>query len=88
MCNFIILGDFNSAVHMPFETELLELFSPYELIISDYERYGRDSGQFTMSAMRTVVLPGVTISFVVMMLIPRITLLKYWTNCRALTIHR
>ena len=47
MCNFIILGDFNSAVDTPFESELVEFCSSYDLIISDYHRYGRDSGQFT-----------------------------------------
>ena len=47
MCNFIILGDFNSAVDTPFESELVEFCSSYDLIISDYYRYGRDSGQFT-----------------------------------------
>ena len=47
MCNFIILGDFNSAVDTPFESELVEFCSSYDLIISDYHRYGPDSGQFT-----------------------------------------
>ena len=47
MCNFIILCDFNSAVDTPFESELVEFCSLYDLIISDYHRYGRDSGQFT-----------------------------------------
>ena len=45
--NFIILGDFKSAVDTSFEEELLELCSSYDLSISDYEFYGRDSGQFT-----------------------------------------
>ena len=45
--NFIILGDFKSAVDTPFESELLEFCSSYDLSISDYHRYGRDSGQFT-----------------------------------------
>ena len=43
MYNFIILGDFNSAVDTPFESELLEFCSAYELTISDYQRYGRGS---------------------------------------------
>ena len=47
MCSFIILGDFNSAVDTPFESELVEFGSSYDLIISDYHRYGRHSGQFT-----------------------------------------
>ena len=47
MYNFIILGDFNSAVDTPFESELLAFCSAYELTISDYQRYGRGSGQFT-----------------------------------------
>ena len=47
MYNFIILVDFNSAVDTPFESELLEFCSAYELTISDYQRYGRGSGQFT-----------------------------------------
>ena len=46
--NFIILGDFNAAVDTAFESELLEFCTSYDLsIISDYEFYGRDSGQFT-----------------------------------------
>ena len=36
MYNFIILGDFNSAVDTPFESEILEFCSAYELTISDY----------------------------------------------------
>ena len=40
--NFIILGDFNSAVDTPFETEFLEFFSSYDLSISDYDFYSRD----------------------------------------------
>ena len=47
MYNFIILGDFNSAVDTSFESELLEFCPAYELIISEYQRYGRGSGQFT-----------------------------------------
>ena len=45
--NFIILGDFNSAIDTAFESELLEFCTSYDLSISDYEFYGRDSGQFT-----------------------------------------
>ena len=45
--NFIILGDFNSAVDTAFESELLEFCTSYDLSISDYEFYGRDSGQFS-----------------------------------------
>ena len=37
--NFIILCDF--------ESELFEFCTSYDLSISDYEFYGRDSGQFT-----------------------------------------
>ena len=44
--NFIILGDFNSAVDTAFESELLEFCTSYDLSISDYEFYGRDSGQY------------------------------------------
>ena len=62
MCSFIILGDFNSAVDTPFESELVEFGSSYDLIISDYHRYGRHSGQFSMLAMRIIVLLGSTIS--------------------------
>ena len=47
MYKVIILGDFNSAVDTPFESELLEFCSAYELTISDYHRYGRGSLQFT-----------------------------------------
>ena len=43
---FIIFGDFNSAVDTSFKSELLELCSSYDLCISGYEFYGRDSGEF------------------------------------------
>ena len=39
--NFFMLGDFNSAVDTPFESELLEFCSSYDLSISDYDFYGR-----------------------------------------------
>ena len=45
--NFIILGDFNSAVDTAFESELLEFCTSYDLSMSDYEFYGQDLGQFT-----------------------------------------
>ena len=45
--NYIILCNFKSAVDTPFESELLEFCSSYDLSISDYDRYCRDSGQFT-----------------------------------------
>ena len=45
--NFIILGDFNAAVGTLFESELLELCTIYKLVISDYNVYGRESGQYT-----------------------------------------
>ena len=40
-CNFIILRDFNSLVCSSFETELRESCITYNLILADYERYGR-----------------------------------------------
>ena len=42
-----ILDDFKAAVGIAFEEELLELCTHHELIISDYEKYGRTSNQFT-----------------------------------------
>ena len=87
MCNLIILGDFNSAVDTPFETELLEFCSAYELTISDYQRYGRGSDSSRMLAMRITVLLGSAISFVVIMFILKLKQLKYWTNCLALIIY-
>ena len=42
-----IIGDFNAAVNTTFENELLETCTKHELIISDYEHYGRNSSQFT-----------------------------------------
>ena len=45
--NIIILGDFNAAVGTLFESELLELCKIYKLVISDYNVYGRESGQYT-----------------------------------------
>ena len=45
MCNIVMLTDFNLVVITPFESELVEFYSSYVLIISDY--YDRDSEQFT-----------------------------------------
>ena len=42
-----IIGDFNAAVNTTFENELLETCTKHELIISDYEHFGRNSSQFT-----------------------------------------
>ena len=42
-----IIGDLNAAVGTTFEDELLELCTKHELIISDYDQYGRTSNQFT-----------------------------------------
>ena len=42
-----IIGDFNAAVDTTFESELLELCTHHELIMSDYEYFGRRSSQFT-----------------------------------------
>ena len=42
-----IIGDFNAAVGTTFEGELLEICTHHELIISDYEHFGRNSSQFT-----------------------------------------
>ena len=39
----MILGDFNAAVGTTFEVELLEMCRSLNLIISDYNVYGRDS---------------------------------------------
>ena len=74
MYNYIILGVFNSAVDTPFESELVEFCSSYDLIISDYHRYGRASGQFTK---RITVLLDSTISFVVMIFSVKFQQLKY-----------
>ena len=45
--NLIVLGDFNAAVDSVFESELLEMCKTYQLVVSDYAVYGRDSGQYT-----------------------------------------
>ena len=42
-CNVIICGDFNADVGTHFETELLSMCDKADLIISDYDRYGRSS---------------------------------------------
>ena len=44
-CNIMILGDFNAAVGTTLEVELLEMCRSLNLIISDYNVYGRDSEQ-------------------------------------------
>ena len=43
----IVLGDFNAAVDSVFESELSEMCKTYQLVVSDYTVYGRDSGQYT-----------------------------------------
>ena len=55
-----IIGDFNAAVGTTFEDELLELCTHHELFISDYEKYGRTSNQFTYvsDAHSTYVVAG------------------------------
>ena len=45
--NVIVLGDFNAAVNSTFENELIVMCDAYQLIISDYRKYGRNSGQHT-----------------------------------------
>ena len=46
-CNLIVLGDFNAAVNTLFKSELVNMCNTHQLVVSDYEAYGRDSGQFT-----------------------------------------
>ena len=41
------LGDFNATLNSVFESELLEMCSTFDLVISDYGTFGRTSGQFT-----------------------------------------
>ena len=89
MCNFISLGDFNSAVDTPFESELVEFCSSYDLIISDYQRYGRDSGQFTYVSdahNSTSWLDHIICSYDVNSKISSISSI-YWTNCLVLIIY-
>ena len=45
--HIMVLGDFNAAVDTLFETELLEMCRTLNLIISDYNVYGRESGEYT-----------------------------------------
>ena len=45
--HIMVLGDFNAAVDTLFETELLEMCRTLNLIISDYNEYGRESGEYT-----------------------------------------
>ena len=45
--NIVILGDFNATLNSVFESELLEMCSTFDLVISDYGTFGRTSGQFT-----------------------------------------
>ena len=87
MYNFIILGDFNSAVDTPFELELLEFCSAYELIISDFHVMVEVQDSSRMLAMRITVLLGSTISFAVIVFILKLNQLKYCTNLLALIIY-
>ena len=43
----VIAGDFNAAVNSRFETELLDIGNNFDLVICDYEVFGRTSGTFT-----------------------------------------
>ena len=43
----VIAGDFNAAVNSRFETELLDICDNFDLVIYDYEVFGRTSGTFT-----------------------------------------
>ena len=45
--NVSLLGDFNADVNTLFETELMALCDTLNLTISDYNTFGRFSGQFT-----------------------------------------
>ena len=45
--NIVILGDFNATLYSVFESELLEMCSTFDLVISDYSTFGRTSGQLT-----------------------------------------
>ena len=40
--NLIVLGDFNAAVNTLFESELVNMCNTHQLVVSDYEAYGRD----------------------------------------------
>ena len=43
----VIAGDFNAAVNSRFETELLDICDNFDLVIYDYEVFGRTIGTFT-----------------------------------------
>ena len=43
----MVLVNFNAAVGTLFESEMLELCKTYKLVISDYNVYSRESGQYT-----------------------------------------
>ena len=45
--NVAILGDFNAGIDTQFDTELQELCSNLDLVVSDCDFYGRTSGMFT-----------------------------------------
>ena len=45
--NLVILGDYNATLNSVFESELLEMCSTFDLVISDYGTFRRTSGQFT-----------------------------------------
>ena len=45
--NVAILGDFNAGIDTQFEAELRELCSNLDLVVSDWDFYGRTSGMFT-----------------------------------------
>ena len=43
----IVLDDLNAAVNTLFVSEHVNMCNTHQLVVSDYEAYGRDSGQFT-----------------------------------------
>ena len=45
--NVAILGDFNAGIDTQFDTDLQELCSNLDLVVSDCDFYGRTSGMFT-----------------------------------------
>ncbi|WP_138921974.1 hypothetical protein, partial [endosymbiont of Tevnia jerichonana] len=45
--NVIITGDFNAAVNIPFESELIAMCDNTGLVISNYEMFGRTSNTYT-----------------------------------------
>ena len=85
-----IIGDFNAAFNTTFETELLETCTNHDLIISDYECFGRNFSQFTFVSddhSTTSWLNHIVCSFNLYVLLSDVCILDKLSTSDHLPIH-